>query len=58
MSKQKLTKEERKLVNELFWHSFILENCYNYERQQALGFAIGMWQLNVFTIQKKNVQKR
>lgn len=43
MSKQKLTKEERKLVNELFWHSFILENCYNYERQQALGFAIGMW---------------
>ncbi len=39
MSKQKLTKEERKLVNELFWHSFILENCYNYERQQALGFC-------------------
>lgn len=39
----KLSKEDRKLVNELFWHSFMLENCYNYERQQALGYAIGMW---------------
>lgn len=38
-----LTKDEKKLVNELFWHSFILENSYNYERQQALGFCVGMW---------------
>lgn len=43
MSNIKMSKDERQLVNELFWHSFILENCYNYERQQALGFAIGMW---------------
>ena len=43
MSKDKLSQEEKKLVKELFWHSFLLENCYNYERQQALGFAIGMW---------------
>lgn len=43
MRKEKLTKDEKKLIKELFWHSFILENCYNYERQQALGFAIGMW---------------
>lgn len=39
----KLSKDDRKLVNELFWSSFMLENCYNYERQQALGYAIGMW---------------
>lgn len=43
MSKEKRSQEEKKLVRELFWHSFLLENCYNYERQQALGFAIGMW---------------
>ena len=43
MSKQILTKDEKKLIHELFWHSFLLENCYNYERQQALGYAIGMW---------------
>lgn len=43
MSKEKLSHDEKKLVNELFWHSFLLENCYNYERQQALGFAIAMW---------------
>lgn len=43
MHKEKLAKDEKKLVRELFWNSFILENCYNYERQQALGFALGMW---------------
>lgn len=43
MRKEKMAKDEKKLIHELFWHSFILENCYNYERQQALGFAIGMW---------------
>lgn len=44
MPKQEtLTKDEKKLVKELFWNSFILENSYNYERQQALGFAVGMW---------------
>lgn len=34
---------DKKLINDLFWHSFTLESCYNYERQQALGFAIAMW---------------
>ncbi|MEF9920543.1 MAG: PTS system mannose/fructose/sorbose family transporter subunit IID [Erysipelotrichaceae bacterium] len=44
MSKNnKLNKEDRKLVNELFWNSFLLESSYNYERQQALGYACGMW---------------
>lgn len=35
--------EEKKLFRELFFSSFILENSYNYERQQALGYAIGIW---------------
>ncbi|MBU5591556.1 PTS system mannose/fructose/sorbose family transporter subunit IID [Clostridium sp. MSJ-4] len=39
----KLNKDEKKLIKEIFWSSFALEECYNYERQQALGFAIGMW---------------
>lgn len=43
MSKVKLNKEDSKLVNELFWNSFLLEASYNYERQQALGFCVGMW---------------
>jgi PTS system mannose-specific IID component/fructoselysine and glucoselysine-specific PTS system IID component len=40
---QKTTTEDKKLINELFWNSFLLEHSYNYERQQALGFALGMW---------------
>ncbi|MFV0498594.1 MAG: PTS system mannose/fructose/sorbose family transporter subunit IID [Bacilli bacterium] len=43
MSNKITIKDEKKMLNELFWSSFILENCYNYERQQALGYAIGMW---------------
>ena len=43
MSKQKLSSEDRKMINGLFWNSFLLEACYNYERQQGLGFAVGMW---------------
>lgn len=42
MSK-KYTKEEKKFFREMFFSSFVLENSYNYERQQALGFSIGMW---------------
>lgn len=37
-----LSKEDKKLVNKLFWYSFLLEACYNYERQQALGFCLNM----------------
>lgn len=43
MNKTVLQPEEKKLVKELFWYSFPLECCYNYERQQALGFCISMW---------------
>lgn len=41
--KIKLNGDEKKLMREMFWNSFLLEACYNYERQQALGFALGMW---------------
>lgn len=37
------TADEKKLFREIFWYSFHLEASYNYERQQALGYAIGMW---------------
>lgn len=43
MPKTKYSKEEKKFFHEIFWYSFPLENAYNYERQQALGFSIGMW---------------
>ncbi|RRD94517.1 PTS system mannose/fructose/sorbose family transporter subunit IID [Clostridiales bacterium COT073_COT-073] len=38
-----LTPKEKKLINSLFLNSFLLEACYNYERQQALGFAVGIY---------------
>ena len=38
----KMAVEDKKLVNKLFWSSFLLEACYNYERQQGLGFCVGM----------------
>ena len=43
MPRKKYSKDEKKFFREMFWNSFILENSYNYERQQALGFALGMW---------------
>ena len=43
MSKIVNTADEKKMFNEIFWYSFHLEASYNYERQQALGYAIGMW---------------
>ena len=43
MNKILIKSEDKKLVNELFWNSFLLEASYNYERQQALGFCVGMW---------------
>lgn len=41
--KTALSADDKRLVRELFFSSFILENCYNYERQQGLGFALAMW---------------
>ena len=38
-----LSKDEKKLIHSLFLNSFLLEACYNYERQQALGFAVGIY---------------
>lgn len=42
MSNFKLSKEDRKFINSMFFRSFLLEACYNYERQQALGFCLQM----------------
>ena len=39
----KLSREDKKLIMELYKSSFMLEGCYNYERQQALGYAIAIW---------------
>ena len=39
----KLTKEDKKLIMDLYKSSFMLEGCYNYERQQGLGYAIAIW---------------
>lgn len=39
MSKQV---NEKKIVRSLFLNSFLLEASYNYERQQGLGFCVGM----------------
>lgn len=43
MNKIETTQEDKKLFREIFWYSFLLESSYNYERQQGLGFAVGMW---------------
>lgn len=37
-----LSKEDKKIINSLFFNSFLLEASYNYERQQGLGFCVGM----------------
>lgn len=39
----KLSKEDKKLIMDLYKSSFMLEGCYNYERQQGLGYAIAIW---------------
>lgn len=43
MSKNELTKEDRKVINQLFWRSMALESSFNYEKMQALGFAWAMF---------------
>lgn len=58
MTKKKYSKEEKKLFREIFWNSFVLESSYNYERQQALGFAIGMWPIIKRVYKDKQSQGR
>lgn len=54
----KLTKEDKKLIMDLYKSSFMLEGCYNYERQQGLGYAIAIWPaIKTFYIQRRNRQK-
>ena len=40
---KEMTREDKKMLREMFWYSFFLEHSYNYERQQALGYAVSMW---------------
>ena len=49
MSKNTMTKDEKGLINKLFWRSFALEGSFNYEKMQALGFAWAMFPaINMF----------
>lgn len=43
MSEHNDEMNDKKYFKELFWASMPLEDSYNYERQQALGFALAMW---------------
>lgn len=38
-----VSSEEKKMLNKMFLSSFVMEHSYNYERQQGLGYALGMW---------------
>lgn len=35
--------KEKKMLQKMFLSSFVMEHSYNYERQQGLGFSLGMW---------------
>ena len=38
-----VSKEDKKMLNELFVQSFFCAHSYNYERQQGLGYSLTMW---------------
>lgn len=38
-----IVKEDKKIINQLFWRSFALEGSFNFEKMQALGFAWAMF---------------
>ncbi|MCR0153728.1 PTS system mannose/fructose/sorbose family transporter subunit IID [[Clostridium] innocuum] len=38
-----ISAEEKKMLKKMFISSFVMEHSYNYERQQGLGFSLGMW---------------
>lgn len=40
---KQISPEEKKMLKSMFASSFVMEHSYNYERQQGLGFALGMW---------------
>lgn len=39
----KISNEDKKMLRKMFRNSFLMEHSYNYERQQGLGFSLGMW---------------
>ena len=38
-----ISTEEKKMLKKMLISSFVMEHSYNYERQQGLGFSLGMW---------------
>lgn len=38
-----ISKDEKSMLKKMFISSFVMEHSYNYERQQGLGFSLGMW---------------
>ncbi len=38
-----ISPKEKKMLKKMFLSSFVMEHSYNYERQQGLGFSLGMW---------------
>ena len=49
-----ISTEEKKMLKKMFISSFVMEHSYNYERQQGLGFSLGMWPVIKYIKQKKN----
>lgn len=42
-SKLKMSAEDKKFVRELFWWNNLSDNCYNYQLQGGLGYALTVW---------------
>ena len=40
---KQISPAEKKMLKNMFKASFVMEHSYNYERQQGLGFSLGMW---------------
>lgn len=43
MNKKDLSREDKKLIRQLFWWDHMFDTCYNYQLQLSIGFAISMW---------------
>ena len=41
--RNKMTKEEKKFIRELFWWDHLVDTCYNYQSQLSIGFTLSMW---------------
>ena len=53
-----ISTEEKKMLKKMFISSFVMEHSYNYERQQGLGFSLGMWPVIKKVYKTKEEQKK